>query len=220
MNPFPTALACALLSVSLAQSAGAAEKRYYRYTNLEGNVVIDDRVPTEYAGQGYEVITEKGVVLDVVPRKMTAEERADREAAREAEREAEVARQQAHERDKNLLLRYSAVSDIEAAKQRSLDEMQIRISILRSNRNSLRQKLENLQAQAADLERRGKKVDLKLVDAMDDLRKELLSTEESIASRERESREMAAQFDSDIARFEELQALVELRRRKERGESP
>lgn len=215
------ALALALLPVLLtAALATAAEKRYYRYTNLEGNVVIDDRVPIEYAGAGYEVINAKGAVLDVVPRKMTEEERAARAAAEQQEQEAETARKEAYERDKNLLLRYSSVADIEAARKRSLGELQIRISILKSNRSALKQKLENLQSQAADLERRGSEVDIKLLNAMDDQRSELLGTEENIASRELEYREIARQFDNDIARFKELQNLVELRRKKERGEIP
>lgn len=210
-------LLCALLGIS---GAHAAEKRLYRYTNLEGNVVIDDRVPSEFAGSGYEVINSKGVVLDVIPRKMTAEERAAREQQSRAEVEAVEARKRALERDENLLLRYSTIEDIEAAKERALSQLRVRISVLKSNRSSLKQKMEAMQAQAADVERQGRKVDEKQLEAMADMRAELLNTEQSIELRKAELTEVTAAFDDDIARFKELLTLVELRRRKERGEVP
>jgi len=210
-------LLCALLGIS---GAHAAEKRLYRYTNLEGNVVIDDRVPSEFAGSGYEVINSKGVVLDVIPRKMTAEERAAREQQSRAEVEAVEARKRALERDENLLLRYSTIEDIEAAKERALSQLRVRISVLKSNRSSLKQKMEAMQAQAADVERQGRKVDEKQLEAMADMRAELLNTEQSIELRKAELTEVTTAFDDDIARFKELLTLVELRRRKERGEVP
>nr|WP_241263086.1 hypothetical protein [Parahaliea mediterranea] len=212
---FARLLLCALLGVS---GAHAAEKRLYRYTNLEGNVVIDDRVPSEFVGNGYEVINSKGVVLDVVPRNMTAEERAAREQRSRAEVEAAEARKRSLERDENLLLRYSTIEDIEAAKERALSQLRIRISILKSNRGSLKQKMEVMQAQAADVERQGRKVDDKQLEAMADMREELLNTEQSIELRHAELEKVTAAFDDDIARFKELLTLVELRRRKERGD--
>lgn len=212
---FP-AILLALLTALPAQ----AEKRLYRYTSPEGNVVIDDRVPREFVGGGYEVIDPKGRVLEVVPRTLSPEERAARSAEERAQAEAEAAAERAKERDYNLLLRYSSVEDIQAAKERALSDLQIRISILKSNRSSLRQQVEAQQAQAADLERQGREVDAARLQAMEDLRQELLSTERSIAAREAEVAEVAAAYDDDIERFEELLALVELRRRKERGEEP
>lgn len=209
-------LFCALFGAGLSQ---AADKRLYRYTNTEGNVVIDDRLPSDYAGRGYEIINEKGVVLEVVPRQLTAGERAAQDAEAREKAAAEEAQRRARERDERLLLRYSTVEDIEAAKERSLRELRVRISILKGNRSGLKHKIEELQARAADRERQGQQVGIEQLKAMDDLRSELLSTEQSIKARKAELQEVAAAFDSDIARFEELLELVELRRQKERESS-
>jgi chromosome segregation ATPase len=211
-HAFTNALLCSLL---FAANADAGEQRFYRYTNLEGHVVIDDRVPSAYVGQGYEVINGKGVVLETVARRLTEE---DREAQAALEREQQ-ARQQAQERDKQLLLRYSSIEDIEAAKQRSLGELKIRLGILKSNRSGLAGKMEQLQAQAADLERQGRPVGEAQLAVMDDLRDELLQTEQSIAAREAEMQAVAADFDQDIERFGDLLELVEWRRQRERGAS-
>lgn len=207
-----------LLSLLFCSALSASEQRYYRYINLEGNVVIDHRVPTDYAGHGYQVINAKGAVLEDVPRLLSADERAARVAQTIEEEQVRAAQQQAQKRDSNLLLRYSSVEDIEAAKARALRDLRIRISILQGKLRSLKQKIEASQVQAADLERQGREVDSALLKVMDDLRHELRSTEQNIASRKEEVAKVAAEYDSDIKRFEELLVLVELRRRKERGQ--
>jgi vacuolar-type H+-ATPase subunit I/STV1 len=205
-------IATLILSALLcAPATHALEKRYYRYTNLEGNVVIDDRAPRDYAGEGYEIINGKGVVLESVPRPLSGEERAAQLAAERQQAEA-------LKRDKNLLLRYSTIEDIEAAKERSLRELEIRIGILKSNRTGLKNKIERLQQQAADLERQGRDVGPGQLKVMDDAREELLRTEKNLASRKAERNAVAADFDSDIERFGELLELVEWRRQREHRE--
>ncbi len=203
----------ATVLVAGAVNGLAAESRLYRYINADGVVVIDDRVPIEHAGKGYEVITEKGEVLEVVPRALTeAERRAQAEVLRQQQRDAEAA-ERSRERDNNLLLRYSDIEDIQAAKERSLSELEIRVGILKSNRIGLKAKLDSLQTQAADIERRGMEVNLDQLKAMDDLRVELQSTEQSIASREQEIERVVVSYDSDMARFAELLEIVKSHRR-------
>jgi hypothetical protein len=210
---FATLLAAAL---SLPLAAQAAEKRLYRYTNADGSVVIDDRVPREFAGRGYDILNADGVVLETVPRELSEQERAER-AREDREREAaRIAQEQARERDRQLLLRYSTIEDIEAAKARALQALQVRVGILKSNRRGLKSQMEYMQAQAAETERLGREVGRAQVRVMEDLRDELLNTEQSIVSREAELKSVAASYDSDIDRFEELLELVEWRRRRER----
>ncbi|WP_116367858.1 hypothetical protein [Parahaliea mediterranea] len=194
----------------LAVPAGAGEQ-LYRYTNAEGNVVIDDKVPSEFVSQGYEVLSAKGKVLEVVPPRRT-----DEEARQVAE--AEAAALAAKEYDRNLLLRYSSVEDIEAARERALDELRIRIRILESNRVTLNQSLASYQAEAADAERRGEEADAKLLKEISNLQAELNGNEQRIGKRRVELDEVAASYDRDITRFEEILDLVKLRQQRERGE--
>ena len=56
-------------------------KQLYRYRNAEGSVVVDYQVPAESVGGGYEILNDKGVVIEVVPPEPTAEEKVrEREA--------------------------------------------------------------------------------------------------------------------------------------------
>ncbi|MBP6682829.1 MAG: hypothetical protein KA159_05905, partial [Halioglobus sp.] len=113
--------------------------------------------------------------------------------------------------DESLLLRYSTVADIEAARERALRDLRIRLSILKGNKRSLKQQAENYQAQAADMERSGQKVDVARLGAIENIQKEIETTDRAIDDRAKEIEEVSAAFQQDIERFEMLLEVVELR---------
>jgi len=192
--------------------ASAVEaKPLYRYRNAEGVVVVGYQVPTESVKGGYEVLNDKGMVIKVVPRELTEEERKAKDAQEKLDAEARAEEERLRKWDESLLLHYSTVADIEDAKRRALGELQIRLSILRGNRRSIKQTVENYQAQAADLERAGKQVDVERLRTIESLQSEIESTERGIEDRERDIEELSASFEADIERFEMLQDVVKLR---------
>lgn len=199
-----------LLAAAAVDVGHAAGNRLYRYVTDKGVVGIDDHVPPEFAKNGYEVLTRDGRVIETVPRQLTGEEGARARAA-----EAEAKRLQ--EWDKNLLLRYSSVDDIAAARDRALREIDVRLSILRSNLLSVKGQIESEQTKAADLERRGVAVPAAVTTNMEMLKREIADTEEAIAERARDKSAVAASFQKDIERFKALQDVVEFRRRNAGG---
>jgi len=201
-----------LMSLVLAAVPVAASKKLYRYTNAQGVTVVDYQVPTQYVGTGYEVLNGEGIVLEVVPRALTEEEKKDRNAQQLLEAEAHAEEKRLREWDESLLLRYSTVEDIEAARERALRDLKIRMSILKGNKRSLKQQVENYQAQAADLERSGQEVDVARLSAIEDLQTEIESTNRSIADRNREIDEVSNSYQRDIERFEMLLEVVALRK--------
>ncbi|MEH6589403.1 MAG: hypothetical protein V7746_04045 [Halioglobus sp.] len=210
MNKVKTVCFCALLLPALYSYGESSEM--YRYIDDQGKVVIGFQVPVEDVKKGYEVLNEDGIVIEVVPRELTEEERKDRDAQARlaAEAVAEIERLQAW--DESLLLKYSTVEDIEASRKRSLSSLLINVSILKSNTRSLKQQVENYQAQAADIERRGGTVDVERLVAIEDLQSEIEATERSIAERSKEMETVKAEYQLDIERFEQLLDIVELRR--------
>ena len=194
----------------LFPTVNAAE--LYRYRNDQGNVVVDYQVPSEYVGAGYEVLNDEGIVIRVVPRELTEEEKKAADAQRQLEEEALAEQVRLQQWDESLMMRYSTVSDIEAARDRALSDLRIRVSILKSNRRSLKQKVENYQAQAADIERAGLEVDVGRLRSIETLQDEISATDRAIADRQREIEEVAGTYQADIDRFEQLQEVVELRR--------
>lgn len=186
-------------------------KQLYRYRNAEGNVVVDYQVPVESIGGGYEVLNNEGMVIKVVPRALTPEERVLEDAENLREQEARMEQERLQQWDESLMLRYSTVNDIEDARRRALGDLQIRMSILKGNRRALKQKVENYQTQAANMERSGMAVDVERLRAIETLQNEIVSTERDIKDRQREIAELETAYDADIERFEMLRDVVELR---------
>lgn len=196
----------------LALSPMAFAVELYRYTNDEGSTVIDYQVPPAHVKKGYEVLNDKGVVVRVVPRELTEEEQKEADALKHLEQEALAEQQRLQEWDEALLLRYSTIEDIEAAQERALRDLRIRVSILKSNKRSLKQQVENYQAQAAEMERMGKQVDVARLQAIEDLQSEIAISDRAIADREAEITAVQAAYESDIERFTVLLEMVEFRR--------
>ena len=202
-----------MVATLLLSTAPAVQSRdLYRYYNTEGNMVVDYQVPAQYVAGGYEVLNDLGVVIKVVPRELTEEEKQAADAQQTLEQRALVEQERLRKWDESLLLRYSTIADIEDKRERTLSELRIRVSILRSNKRSLKHQVENYQAQAADLERSGKQVDVTRLVVIEDLQGEISSTDRAIADRELEIEQVGAAYQQDIDRFEMLLEVVALRR--------
>lgn len=201
-----------LLAALTAAPATSAIVTYYRYTNDEGSTVVDDHVPPEHVKKGYEVLNDKGVVIKVVPRELSPEEQQIADAQKKLEEQAKAEELRLREWDESLLLRYSTVEDIEAAQKRALMDLKIRVSILKGNKRSLKQQVENYQSQAAEMERLGREVDVDRLRAIEDLQREIASTDRAIADRELEIQKVNEAYTADIERFTMLLDMVEFRR--------
>ncbi len=201
---------CALALVTMAFSA-QAQNRFYRYTNDRGITVITETMPPEDIMRGYEVISRSGTLIETVPRQLTEEELRNQstEEARARLRKEEALRLQAW--DEMLMLRYSSIEDIEAARGRAIRDLQIRISILKSNLMAVKNQIEREQQKAADIERAGGEAPENLANIIDKLGREVEDTEESIAVRRQEVEEAKASYQRDIERFVLLSDRVKIR---------
>ncbi|WP_148042181.1 hypothetical protein [Zhongshania marina] len=189
----------------------SAETLYYRYPSTNGTVVIDSSVPPDAVPRGYDVIRIDGSVVKTVPPRLSEAEL----KARALELEVAAARAEADAKtrkwDESLLLRYSSVQDIEVAKVRALNDIKVRISILKSNLSTIKQQILKNQSEAAELERRGQDVPEALMETLASLRREVTTTEQHINSRTLELDSVANNYERDKARFAHLQEQVEKR---------
>lgn len=169
----------ALLLLGLL-GATVAQAELYRYVDDKGVVVLDRHgVPPQFIGRGYEVLNDQGRVTQVVPPAPTAQER---QLLLEAKTRAET--------DAQLLRLYASVADVERAKARRLSELDSIIGITRGNLQSLRTQQANLQSQAANHERAGRKVPEQLLVQIDNLAKEQASLKRDV-ERYRQTRKQA-----------------------------
>ena len=137
----------------------------------------------------------------------------ERDAAAQRAREPEAAAEAAQlERDTFLLRRYSTVQDIEAARDRSLRELDIRIAILNSQRDTLSQQLARHEATLGVVALSDQMTTQYEEDTVAALRAEIRSLDEAIEGRQQQAAALAEAFSRDIARFAELEEIVALRR--------
>ena len=199
------------LLISAGASELSAETLYYRYPNTNGTVVIDSSVPPEAVPRGYDVIRVDGTVVKTVQPKLSeAENKARAQEQRIAEARAE-ADAKTRKWDQSLLLRYSSVQDIDVAKVRAINDIKVRISILKSNLSATKQQILKNQSEAAELERRGQEVPEALMDTLASLRREVTTTEQHINGRVLDLDAVASNYERDKARFAHLQTQAEKR---------
>lgn len=211
----PIALFVAVLLVSVSTQAD----NLYRYKNDVGGTVVDWRVPPEFAGRGYEVLNAQGQVIEVVPRQLSSGELQNKDLVKRLQQEAKLERARLAKWDKFLLLRYSTVEDIDAARDRALRDLKIRLSILASNQRTARNRLESVLARVADMERRGDVPLEQDLDAIAALRADIANTGRAIKEREAQVLEVTDSFDEDRSRFIQLQDVVLLRRSLSRDQT-
>lgn len=183
-----------------AEEKKARENHLYRYRNHEGVLVMDDRVPPEFAGAGYEVLNASGRVIETVPPAAPAAP-VSRESAADAVSHAVSERE-----DKFLLASYSTVADINAAKQRKLTSFQREIDIAKANLDRTRQRRAKLREQAGELQRSGREVPAAVASSLDGLGAEEKSGEDLVRQREQEYRDTERLYDGYAARFQVLKA--------------
>lgn len=144
------------LGVLASQASFAVE--YYRYTDERGITVINRQgVPPHLIGKGYEVLSEQGRVIRVVPRAPTPEEYRQMQADKERAKS-----------DRQLLMLYTRIEDIDRARNRKVADIDGQISIARGNLLSVNSLKSDLQAQAASQERAGRTVSASLLKQIED----------------------------------------------------
>ena len=184
---------CTLL-ICLCAPLWAGASELYRYTNDKGVIVLDRQgVPTQYIGQGYEVLNDQGRVVRVVPPAPSPEEM-QRLLAEKARAKT----------DAQLLRLYSRVEDIELAKERKLSELDGMIGVARGNLQSLGTQQTNLEKQAAEHERAGRAVPQHLLTQIDNLKSEQASVAQTILRYQQGRAQAETGFDADRARLAEL----------------
>ncbi|WP_296260955.1 MULTISPECIES: DUF4124 domain-containing protein [unclassified Pseudomonas] len=192
---------CVLLGiggVASVQADDGADVVFYRYVDSRGVTVIDRQgVPAEYSGKGYEVLNQRGRVIQVVPLAPTADQ------TREAQAAAQAARIQS-EADAQLTHLYSSVIDVDRARTRKLAELDALISVAEGNIQNLKAQQASLQSQAADQERAGHPVQQNLIDQMGDVQDQQQDLKVDILRYQTARQQADAEFTQDRARLQQL----------------
>lgn len=193
-------LATLLLGCFVLQEVSAAGFNY-RYRDNDGRMHIGYSVPPEFVVNGYEVLNEQGMVVDVVLPKAVLDERAEA-MLKEVEERHRLELQAA--KDESLLRYYSSPEDVERVRERKLLEFDNFIEIQKANIHSNRKRVADLQAQAAEMELNGQKVPVNILETLDTLEHKIDDANNAIKLKEAEKERVWLAFELDIERLNEL----------------
>jgi hypothetical protein len=186
----------ALAVPSLTQAAA----KLFRFKNEKGTTVTSHILPPEVVARGYEVITPAGDVIETVAPAMTPEQAAEKARLEQAKIDRA-------KRDKQLLLKYSALAEIRRAMERKLGEMNSKIKVMEANLTNIKIQIEAQQEQAANYERNGKDIPGVLLKSLDDLYTNMETTEAIIKARRDDYKVEKTKMEDDMERFKVLKGL-------------
>ena len=188
----------ALILALISPVAFAA--KLYRF-EVDGRLILKDHVPPEYAQMGYQILNEQGLVIKRVERAPTASELAAI-AVKEAIKEGRLERIRIRrEADQALLRVYSKPSDVERARQRSVDEIDCYVGLQQRRIVDLTDKLERAQGRAANQERAGLEVPVDMRLEIAQLQKQIRETHATINTRKAQKIESTKLFANEYARM-------------------
>ena len=172
--PLLAALLTAGLVSGIFSSAATANQQFYRYINDRGETVIGTSVPREVAAKrGYEIINQKGRVLEVINPELSFEARQAHSFKKKLEEQRQASAKKQAQEDAELRKLFSSIEDVDRSLERVLEEIDNRIAVIKSNSQRLRVQHQYKQAQAAELERSGKPVTDHLLQDMANIAAEL-----------------------------------------------
>ncbi|MEZ5558505.1 MAG: hypothetical protein R3E86_08200 [Pseudomonadales bacterium] len=191
-----TIVVVGLLSAPLL-SVQAAGMRLYRYVNSAGNIEISHTLPSDRAAMGYEILDAgTGQVVQRVPRQLSPEELKVKQA-----RDRRIAA--CHAEDDRVRTLYASETDIANAEKQSLKSLSDSITNARANLAQLQRQLEDLQKEAANVERTGGGVQAILIDSINQTEVQVKQLEQDIESRRRQQDETRNQYAEDLRIYRE-----------------
>ncbi len=189
-----------LLGLLSAMSVLADNSKFYRYYDANGRVVIDDNIPPHMVERGYEILDVYGRVIEVVTGLGTPDQQRLRREQVEQENY-----------DRALLRRYSSAFDVEAARDRYLRELSIRIDTLDASLSGAREQLSETDSTLQKLSPQDEQRPLYEKNEQL-LRVEIKEVEQQLVERKQELAASQVRFAKELARLKELKAAETARR--------
>ncbi len=199
--PMRALVLCSLVAVPLlmAPVVSVAGGKLYRYHDSNGVLVINHTLPAVYAAQGYEILDQRGRVLEVVapPQPLAEGEHGEADRIQGGDPEA---------LDRMLRTSYSSVAQIEEARDRRLSQIERQIDLVNTTLAQTGTAIQRERQRAARFERAGEAVPESVTDNLAKLRTQRESTAHSLRIREEELNVVRRQYAGYVERFRALTA--------------
>lgn len=183
-----------LLLFGILLLSPAVQAEVYRYVDQNGGTVLSRQgVPLEAARSGYEVLSDQGRVIRVVPPPPTADDLRKRRDAEQQEKN-----------DHRLRELYASVADLDAAREHKLRTLDAFVTVVTGNLQLTQNQISDLEQKAAQQERSGRKVDTAIISQIRYLQDEKRKMEGEVRRRQELRQKVNEEFAADRARLVQL----------------
>ncbi|NOQ76347.1 MAG: DUF4124 domain-containing protein [Methylococcaceae bacterium] len=179
----------------------ANAKKMYRWIDDNGNIFYSDKVSPKDVKHRRESLNESARVVRVVEKQKTKAELEllKRLVLLRKQQEAIINKQKSH--DKVLLSTFRSVGDMNVALKGQMLAFDGKRKVVRGNLNRLEQQLLQKQRRAAQYERDGRRVPVKLLTDIAESKAQIDNAYVEISNQFQKKKKAREQFERDIARF-------------------
>lgn len=195
--------------VTLSSSVLARdEQKVYKWVDEDGNVFFSDKIPVNASDHPKDVLNDRGVTIDNLEGKKTAEQL---EQERK-ENELRVAQELQVRADRALLATYLSVDEIEMHRDRRVELFQAQTRVTELYLRNLETRLQKLRKDASHYQPYNTDSKAPMID--EGLAENLRKTKDTISRHQRnltkyesDEKQIIERFDGDIARFKILKGI-------------
>jgi small-conductance mechanosensitive channel len=194
----------ALTAVAHAQSKPGAYR--YRWKDATGLPHYSDSLTSDALKYGYELVNDRGIVVQHVDRQLNPEERAAAQKAAEQQAVLDRAAEQRKRNDAQMLAAYPTEASFKTSQQENLDSLDQQIGTTRSNLRSQEKALTDLLTRAGDIERAKQPVPPVLTEGIAKQR-DVVARQRDALEREQNGRDAQVQKNTqDLMHYRDLKA--------------
>lgn len=174
------------------------------WKNSDGVRECGTIVPPEYAQKGHDEISSKSSAIKRHKRALNAEELAEEKRLAAEKKAAQRALEEQKIKDTVLLRTFANEDEIVMSRNGKITSIRTEIRLTNKTLNKAKEHLNKLRKKAASNERAGKKAPKKLTQSIEQTQKQISKLETFISAKNTELNRINNQFESDMARFKEL----------------
>ena len=193
----------AFLSFAVATAMAAiAHAETYKWVDAQGRIQYTDRLPPEAVNRGNVELSKQGVARKVTDAAMTPEQRKAIEDRVAREREAERIAKERQLQDNALLASYTSEDDIEVARKRNLNMINVAILAAETRIKTLQKRAEAIEREKLFYEK--KSFPEKLKRELADVQAEIPRQHMLIAGRNADALAVNQRFDETRQKYLDL----------------
>ena len=176
----------------------------YKWTDEHGKTHYGDTIPAQYAGQGTSEMDKKGLIIKKTPAALSPDQRKAQEDALASQKVEALKMMERSRKDKALLNTYSTEQEIDIARDRNLQQIDLAAQSDQVRQKSAQTRLTKFRNQSYDLIRSKKAVPAELKHDIEDAEKEVAQINEVLRQHLQNKEAARTRFEGDKNRYRDL----------------